>query len=84
MAAAIRFVSECVRSGRLRHGGNPVLTASVLSADVVLDRAGNPTLDKSKPRIGVARIDGAVAMVMALGSAGRFVGEHVEGGAVFA
>jgi phage terminase large subunit-like protein len=84
MAASVRFTTECVRSGRLRHGGNPVLTASVLSADITLDRAGNPTLDKSKPRVGVARIDGAVALVMALGTAARQVGEHVDGTAVFA
>ena len=51
----------------------------MLNAVVVSDRAGNPMLDKSRTRRGVGRIDGAVALVMALGTARRFVGEYVEG-----
>jgi len=79
MAPAIEFFTECVVTGRLHHGGNPALTASVLTAAIVMDRAGNPMLDKSRSKRGVTRIDGAVALVMALGTARRFVGEHVDG-----
>jgi phage terminase large subunit-like protein len=78
MAPAIEYFTECLLTGRLRHPGNPALTASVLGAVVVPDRAGNPMLDKSRSRRGVARIDGAVALVMALGTARRFVGDYVE------
>jgi len=84
MAPAIEYFTECCVTGRLRHGGNPALTASVLSAVVVSDRAGNPMLDKSRSRRGVGRIDGAVACVMALGTARRFVTEYVDGPVVAA
>jgi phage terminase large subunit-like protein len=79
MAPAIEYFSECLVTGRLRHPGNPALTSSILNAVVVLDRGGNPMLDKSRTRRGVGRIDGAVSTVMALGTARRAVGEHVEG-----
>lgn len=83
MAPAIEFFTECTLTGRLRHPGNPALTAGVLGAVVVPDRAGNPMLDKSKSnRRGAVRIDGAVALVMALGTARRFVPSYVEGGLV--
>lgn len=78
MAPAIEYFTECLVTGRLRHPGNAALTASVLSAVVVPDRAGNPMLDKSRSRRGIGRIDGAVALVMALGTARRTVGEYVE------
>ena len=76
MAPAIEFFTECTLTGRLRHPGNPALTAGVLGAVVVPDRAGNPMLDKSRSnRRGAVRIDGAVALVMALGTARRLVGQ---------
>lgn len=78
MAPAIEFATECVLTGRLRHGGNAVLTAAVTNAIVVLDKAGNPMLDKSNSNRGPVRIDGAVALVMALGTAHRFIGEPVR------
>lgn len=80
MAPAIEFFVETLATGRLHHFGNPALTASVLNATVVLDTSGNPKLDKSRNRTtGVVRIDGAVALVMALGTARRVVGGYVEG-----
>jgi phage terminase large subunit-like protein len=70
MAPAIEFFSECGMTGRLLHDGHPVLTASVAGAVVTRDKAGNPMLDKQKSnRLGPVRIDGAVALVMALGGA---------------
>lgn len=77
MAPAIEFFIECALTGRLRHGGHPVLTASVVNAVVIPDTSGNPKLDKSKKR-GPVRIDGAVALVMALGTAHRFEGAEPE------
>jgi len=75
MAPSIEFFTECVLTGRLRHGGNAVLTAAVTNAIVVLDKAGNPMLDKSNSNRGPVRIDGAVALVMAIGTAHRFIAE---------
>lgn len=84
MAASIRFTNECIRMGRLRHNGNPALTGSVLSACVIPDTSGNPKLDKKRARTGMTRIDGAVALVMALGTASSYAGDHVAERLVFA
>ena len=84
MAPAIEYFDELVVTGRIRHGGNPALTASVLNAVIVRDKAGNPMIDKSRTRRAVARVDGAVALVMALGTARRFVGSYVEDALVVA
>jgi phage terminase large subunit-like protein len=73
MAQAIEHFHEVLATRRLRHPGNPALTASVLNAVVVPDRAGNPMIDRSRSRRGhVVRIDGAVALLMALGTARRY------------
>lgn len=70
MAPAVEFLAECALTARLRHAGNPVLTASVAGAIVTRDKAGNPMLDKPKSnKRGPVRIDGAVALTMALGAA---------------
>lgn len=70
MLNAIEFFSECALTGRLQHGGHPVLTASVVNAVVTPDKAGNLMIDKPKSnRRGPVRVDGAVALVMALGTA---------------
>jgi phage terminase large subunit-like protein len=72
MAPAIEAFQECAVEGRLRHGGNAVLTAAVVNAILIKDTSGNPKIDKSNSnRSGPVRIDGAVALVMALGTAFR-------------
>ena len=74
MAPAIDFFAELALTSRLRHGGHPVLTANVANAIVVADPAGNQKIDKQKSnRRASSRIDGAVSMAMALGTAKRFV-----------
>jgi len=74
MAPAIDFFAECALEGRIVHGAHPVLTACVANAITVSDPAGNLKVDKAKShRRGTTRIDGAVALVMALGTARRFV-----------
>ncbi len=76
MAPAVEFFQAAAAESLVKHNGNAVLTASILNAIVILDKAGNPMLDKSQGnRVGPARIDGAVALVMALGTARRFQGE---------
>ncbi|NBB47098.1 terminase large subunit, partial [Rhizobium sp. CRIBSB] len=70
MAPAIEFVAETAMTGRLLQPSNPVLTASVAGAIVDRDKAGNPMLNKEKSnKLGPVRIDGAVALVMAMGAA---------------
>lgn len=64
MAPAIDAFERSVLERRLVHPGNPVLTWNVANAVVVSDAAGNRKLDKQKARF---RIDGAVALAMALG-----------------
>lgn len=60
---------EAAVSGKIRHGGNPVLTAAVLGAAVVQDAAGNLKVDKAKSEgSAVCRIDPAVAAIMAVGA----------------
>nr|WP_275791094.1 terminase TerL endonuclease subunit [Rhizobium gei] len=70
MAPAIEFVAETAMTARLLQPSNPVLTASVAGAIVSRDKSDNPMLDKEKSnRLGPVRIDGAVALVMAMGAA---------------
>lgn len=78
MAPALEYFAECALTGRLNHGGHPVLTANVANAIVVSDPAGNQKFDKDKSnKRGTTRIDGAVALAMALGVARRAVGGEV-------
>jgi phage terminase large subunit-like protein len=74
MAPAIEFFTECALTGRLHHAGHPVLSACVANAITVPDPAGNMKIDKGKSNSrGTTRVDGAVALVMALGTARKRV-----------
>jgi phage terminase large subunit-like protein len=53
-------------SGKIRHGGHPVLTMCAANAVATRDAAGNRKLDKAK---ATGRIDGMVALAMAIGAA---------------
>lgn len=76
MSPAIDHFAELALSGRLRHGMHPVLTACVSNAITVHDAAGNLKVEKGKSNNrGPVRIDGAVALIMALGMAKRFEAE---------
>ena len=68
MAAAVDAFERAVLERTLEHPANPVLTWNVANAVVVADPAGNRKLDKAKARF---RIDGAVALAMALGLKAR-------------
>ena len=66
MGPAIDTLEAELLNGKLRHGGHPVLEMCAKHAIVVRDAAGNRKLDKSK---ATSRIDGVVALTMALGVA---------------
>ena len=63
MAPAVDVLERVVAERKLRHGNNPILTWCVSNAVVTTDPAGNRKLDKSR---ATGRIDGAVALAMAL------------------
>jgi phage terminase large subunit-like protein len=67
MAPAIDSLETALLNEQLAHGGNPVLTMCMANARVEKDAAGNRKLNKAK---ATGRIDGAVALAMAIGVAG--------------
>lgn len=70
MAPAVEFFAECALTGRIRHGAHPVLTAAVANAILISDPSGNQKFDKERGnKRGPVRIDGAVALAMALAAA---------------
>jgi len=75
MSPALDTLESEVLQGRIRHGGNPVLRWCAANAVAIKDPAGNRKLDKSK---ATGRIDGMVALAMALGSATSSVSESAE------
>jgi len=66
MSAPTKEVGKMVLSGELAHGGNPVLSWNVSNVAIKTDPAGNEKPDKEK---SIERIDGAVALIMAVGRA---------------
>lgn len=66
MGPALDALETALLNGRLRHDGNPVLTMCAANAVIVKDPAGNRKLDKMK---STGRIDGMVALAMAVGIA---------------
>jgi phage terminase large subunit-like protein len=64
MSPALDTLEGELLNSRLLHGGNPVLTWCAANAMGSRDPAGNRKLDKSK---ATGRIDGMVALAMALG-----------------
>lgn len=70
MTPALDGLEAELMNGTIRHGGNPVLTMCAANAVATIDPAGNRKLDKSK---ATGRIDGMVALAMAVGSSSGFV-----------
>ncbi len=64
MTSPTKEWEKLVVSGKLRHGGNPVLRWMASNVAVEIDAAGNLKPSKKK---STERIDGIVAGVMALG-----------------
>jgi phage terminase large subunit-like protein len=65
MSPALDTLEVELLNGRLAHGGHPVLTMCAANATVTRDPAGNRKLDKMR---ATGRIDGLVALAMALGA----------------
>lgn len=63
MGPAVDQLEHLALEGRLRHGDDPVLTSSIANTVVTRDPAGNRKPDKARAS---GRIDGAVALMMAL------------------
>ena len=68
MAPAIDALETAVIERTLVQPGNPVLTWNMANAVAITDPAGNRKIDKTKVKF---RIDGAVALTMALGLKAR-------------
>lgn len=64
MAPAIEAMEEAVLQGRIRHGGHPVLRWNMANARAEPDAAGNRKISKAK---STGRVDGVVALAMAIG-----------------
>jgi len=63
MAPAMDVAESVILNGNVRHGMNPVLTMCAANSVVDTDPAGNRKLNKAK---STGRIDGMVAMIMAI------------------
>jgi phage terminase large subunit-like protein len=66
MSPALRDLEQILLDGQLAHGGHPVLTMCVAHTVIALDDAGNRKPSKRKSS---GRIDGLVALTMAIGVA---------------
>lgn len=77
MGPALDTLEAELLNGRIAHGMNPVLTMCASNAVASQDPAGNRKLDKAKAN---GRIDGMVALAMALGVAQK---EEPEGPSVY-
>lgn len=69
MSPALRDLESAVLNGEFIHGNNPCLTWCASNAVVTSDPAGNRKLDKAK---ATGRIDGMVALAMAMGVAATY------------
>jgi len=66
MSAPTKQVEALVLGGKLAHGGNPVLRWMASNVMLKTDPAGNVKVDKSK---STEKVDGIIALVMAVGEA---------------
>lgn len=66
MTPALDTLESEIANANLRHGSHPVLTMCAANAVATRDPAGNRKLDKSR---ATGRIDGLVALAMAMGAA---------------
>lgn len=74
MSPAIDVLERAVAETKLQHAGNPVLQMCAANAVITKDAAGGRKLDKSKAS---GRIDGLVALAMALSVAARHEPEQL-------
>jgi len=72
MTPALDTLEAELAGGTVLHGNHPTLTMCASNAVAVTDPAGNRKLDKSK---ATGRIDGMVALAMAIGGASQAINE---------
>lgn len=77
MNPAVEILEDALIEGRIRHGMHPVLTMCASNVRVQSDPAGGRKFDKLK---STGRIDGVVALAMALNGAATCAFEPVESG----
>lgn len=75
MSPALDTMEAELLNGRVAHGMHPVLTMCAANATTVRDPAGNRKLDKSR---ATGRIDGMVALAMAMGAAASHAHEEID------
>lgn len=68
MSPAVEALEISVLDRKLKHDGHPVLTWNISNSIAIGDPSGNKKLDKSKSRF---RIDGVIALAMAMGLKSR-------------
>jgi phage terminase large subunit-like protein len=66
MSPALRALEGEILNARLAHGGHPIMTMCAANAAVATDPAGNRKFEKHRSS---GRIDGMVALAMAIGAA---------------
>jgi len=72
MSPALRTLESAILNEQIAHDGHPVLEMCAINSTVHKDPAGNRKLSKVKSH---GRIDGMVALTMAMGVAGSFAEE---------
>lgn len=78
MSPALRDLESAILNQRIAHGGHPVLNMCAINATVQADPSGNRKLSKIKSH---GRIDGMVALAMAMSVAGTW--EDTSGPSVY-
>lgn len=76
MSPALRDLESALLNQRIAHGGHPVLTMCAANATVQADPSGNRKLSKIKSH---GRIDGMVALAMAMAVAGTWEAPEITG-----
>lgn len=76
MPMSVRHVEELIAQGRIRIRKSPVTIGHIMSAVTVDDRWGNYWLSKER---AVNKIDGAIALCMAVGAAVAYEGAAIDG-----
>ncbi len=76
MAPAMDAAESVILNGCMRHGNNPVLSMCAANSVVDIDPAGNRKLNKAK---STGRIDGMVALLMAISAASGEVEQYASG-----
>ena len=75
MSSPVKNIEALVLKKKLNHGNHPVLNWNVGNVLIIKDAADNVKIDKSKAR---EKVDGAVALAMAIGRADVYKDETVD------